>query len=770
MTERVRTRARVEGTVQGVGFRPYVYDLATRLSLAGVVGNDSDGAFLEVEGDPATVSDFFERLESEAPRLAVIEAVRTESLAPAGETGFAIVDSVVGAERRALVTADTGTCDDCLAEVLDPADRRYRYPFTNCTNCGPRFTIVRDVPYDRPNTTMAGFTLCEDCAREYHDPTDRRFHAQPVCCPVCGPALSMVDAAGAPLTRDPVDGTPLPADPIEATVALLEAGRVLAVKGLGGYHLAADAFDETAVASLRARKHREDKPFAVMARDLSVARTLCELGDADEALLTSPERPIVLAPRRADAGVADAVAPRNRDLGVMLPYTPLHHLVARSLPNPFVLTSGNVSDEPIAFRDEDARTRLAGIADAFVTHDRPIHTRTDDSVVRSLRGEELVLRRSRGYVPRPLRLARELPRPVLACGAELKHTFCVAKGAQAFVSHHIGDLENYETYRAFTDGVDHFTRLFEVAPEVAVHDLHPDYLSTKYATGLEGVDLVGVQHHHGHIAACLADNAEEGPVIGVAFDGLGYGDDGTIWGGEVLVADLCGYTRAAHLDTVGMPGGANAIKEPWRMAAAHLDAAYDGEPPGGLAVAQRQGQRWDQILSVARAGANAPTTSSVGRLFDAISAICDVRDTVTYEGQAAIELEQLADRTEPGSYAVGLDDSPALTLRGGDLVRAVVDDHRAGVDTGAISARFHRGLAAAVGDVCHAVRERTGLSTVALSGGVFQNLLLLGLTLDTLRDAGFTVLTHRRVPPNDGGISLGQVAVAGARDRAAGYE
>jgi hydrogenase maturation protein HypF len=535
---------------------------------------------------------------------------------------------------------------------------------------------------------------------------------------------------------------------------------VVAVKGLGGYHLAADATSTTGVEALRRRKHREEKPFAVMVPDVAGAEALCRLDDVERELLTSVRRPIVLLLRRAEGRLASGVAPGNRYLGLMLPYTPLHHLLCRALGGPFVLTSGNVSDEPIAYLDGDARERLDGIADYYLTHDRPIHTRTDDSVVRVFDGRALPVRRSRGYVPEPTSLPVPAHRPVLACGAELKHTFCLVKQRRAVVSQHVGDLENYETYRAFTEGVAHLSRLVDVTPEVVAYDLHPEYLSTKYALALDGVEHVGVQHHHAHIASCLADNAAVGPVVGVAFDGLGYGTDGTLWGGEFLVADLVGFERVGHLVPVPLPGGSAAIRQPWRMAAAYLDAAYGDGGPGWLGVRRRH-ERWDTVVTMARGGVNAPPTSSAGRLFDAVAALLGVRDVVTYEGQAAVELEQLADPAERSAYpvTVGAD----LAVEGTQLVRAVVDDLARGVDRRIVAARFHNGLAAAVVTVCARVREVRGLGTVALSGGVFQNVLLLGRLVADLRAAGFTVLTHHRVPPNDGGISLGQAAVAAAR-------
>jgi hydrogenase maturation protein HypF len=776
MNQRVRTAIRVEGVVQGVGFRPFVYSLATSLGLGGLVGNDADGVFAEVEGDPAAVGEFLAALARDAPPLARIERVTTAAMRPDGTASFAIAPSQPGTQRRTLVSADTATCADCLAELADRGDRRFGYPFINCTNCGPRFTIVRDVPYDRPRTTMAPFTMCEPCAAEYHDPADRRFHAQPACCPACGPALSLLGPGG----------TAASGEPLAAAAGLLRQGKVLAVKGLGGYHLAVDASGEAAAAALRARKHREDKPFAVMVADVAAARRLCEVDDAAAGLLASSRRPIVLLPRLPGSGLAEAVAPGNRQLGLMLPYTPLHHLLIAAVARPMVLTSGNVSDEPIVYRDGEVAERLGGIADAFLTHDRAIEIRTDDSVVRAFRGRETVVRRSRGYVPEPLDVATGFARPVLACGAELKSTFCLGRGGHAFVSHHIGDLENAETLRSFTEGIAHFRRLFDITPEVVAHDLHPEYLSTKYAAqlaegevagaaDLAGVELVGVQHHHAHIASCLADNRASGPVIGVAFDGTGYGPDGTIWGGEFLIADLAGFERAGHFTPVPMPGGATAIRQPWRMAAAYLDAAYPGGPPDGLGgadsldgldgldVARRNRRLWPGVLQMARRGVNSPLTSSAGRLFDAAAAILGVRDAINYEGQAAIELEQLADPAERGAYRAEVTGPEPFRIAGHDLIRAVVEDLAAGAEPGVVAARFHNGVAGLISDCCLLLRERHGLSTVALSGGVFQNLLLLQATVARLEGHGFGVLVQSRVPCNDGGISLGQAVVAAAR-------
>jgi hydrogenase maturation protein HypF len=741
----VRVRIRVRGIVQGVGYRPFAHALAAELGVTGFVGNDPEGVFAEAEGPAGAVEAFVAGLRARAPALAVVEEIACAPLPPTGGAGFAIVSSTGDGARTVPVSADAATCADCLAELWDPTDRRYRYPFVNCTNCGPRFTVVTGVPYDRPLTTMAGFRMCAGCAREYADPADRRFHAQPVCCPACGPALSLVDGAGRRLTGDP----------IAATADLLADGRIVAVKGLGGYHLAVDAAAEPAVAALRERKHREERPLAVMAADLDAAGRLVELDPTAVELLTGRRRPIVLLPRRPDAPLAPSVAPGNRDIGLMLPYTPLHHLLAAALGRPFVLTSGNVSDEPIAYADADAAARLAGIADAVLRHDRPIHARVDDSVVRVTRGRATPIRRSRGYAPEPLSVPWAARRPVLGCGAELKSTFCLLRDRHAVLSQHIGDLENWETYRSYVEGIEHYCRLFDVEPAVVAYDLHPDYLSTAYALEQDGVELVGVQHHHAHIASCLADNGVAGPVIGLALDGTGFGPDGTLWGGEVLVADLTGFRRVGHLAPVPLPGGAAAIREPWRMAAAYLGSDVDGALP----VRRRHAEHWPAIVSL---GAGAVRTSSAGRLFDAVAAVAGVRDRISYEGQAAIELEQRVDLAETGGYEASV---AGGVLYGADLVRAAAADVLRGVPAGAVAARFHRGLADGLVGLVERAAAGSGLSTVALSGGVAQNVVLVTLLTDRLTARGLTVLTHSRVPPNDAGISLGQAVVAAARGR-----
>jgi hydrogenase maturation protein HypF len=701
----------VRGIVQGVGFRPFVYGIARRQELAGFVLNDGEGVVIEVEGDAPALDLFARALVDEAPSLAQVDSVETAPRDPLGETEFRIALSEAHGST-ALTPADVATCDDCLRELFDPADRRYGYPFVNCTQCGPRFTIVTGVPYDRPLTTMAQFPLCADCRVEYEDPGDRRFHAEPIACPVCGPQLTLS---------------------IETAARLLREGSILAVKGLGGYHLACDAADEAAVARLRARKVREDKPFAVMTNEPA---RLADLTEDEAALLHSRERPIVLVRRRADSPVAPSVAPQTPWLGVMLPYTPLHHLLLAEFVGALVMTSGNRADEPIAHEDDEARARLGEIADAFLAHDRPIHRRCEDSVVRAA----YPVRRSRGYVPGALPLPVAATRSIVAAGAELKSTFCVARGAQAFLSPHLGDLDSELAYRAFVTDLELYHAMLDTKPEVVAHDLHPEYMATKWALEQEA-ELVGVQHHHAHAAACLAEHGESGPALALVFDGTGYGTDGTLWGGELLRCDLASFERLSHLDPVPLPGGEAAIREPWRVAAMHLEQA--GRPVPW--------ERWELVRHALKV--NAPLSSGMGRLFDAVAALLGVRDSVTYEGQAAIELEQLAGdtRAEPYDWSFG---------RGVGLVAAVHDDLSAGRARAEIAAAFHESVAAAAAAAC---AEAEGPRTVVLSGGTFQNLRLLESTKRRLEAQGFRALSHRRVPPNDGGISYGQAAVAASR-------
>jgi len=759
---RRRVRARVEGTVQGVGFRPHVYRLATRLGVSGYVLNDASGVLLEAEGDAPVVEGFLAGLTAEAPALARVERVLAQELSPTGESGFAIRHSPRGGEPQAPVTADSATCDECLAELLDPRDRRFRYPFINCTGCGPRFTIVRGVPYDRPLTTMSGFAMCAACRAEYEDPAHRRFHAQPNACPDCGPLARLVDCASRPVNPEGAR------DAVEAAAWALRAGAVVAVKGIGGFHLACRADHEAAVGALRARKHREDKPFALMAADLHAVRRLVDPSWHDVRLLLSRRRPIVLAPRRPDAPAAPSVAPLSPDLGVMLPYSPMHHLLLADTATTLVMTSGNVADEPIAYRDREAMERLGGIADLFLVHDRPIHTRTDDSVLRTVMvgaRRPLILRRSRGYVPDAIELPVAAPRPLLACGAELKNTFCVAKGVRAWVGHHVGDLRNYETLRSFTEGVEHFRRLFAIEPEVVAHDLHPEYLSTKYALDLDGLQPLGVQHHHAHLAACLAEHGETGGAIGAIYDGAGHGTDGTVWGGELLWGDLEGFERDGSLLAVRLPGGDAAVRQPWRMACAWLATTGEGDPRPPAALAGKvDPNAWAKVAGLARTGLSSPLTTSMGRLFDAVAALCGLRAEVNYEGQAAIELEAACDRAERRAYPLPVAEREGhLVLDARETVCALVAEVSRGVAAPLVAARFHNALAGATATACRLAAERRGTRTVVLSGGVFQNRRLLETTASRLTDAGLRTLVPGRLPPNDGGIAYGQAAVAAAR-------
>ena len=766
-----RTRIRVRGVVQGVGFRPYVYRLAYELGLGGFVLNDSRGVVVEVEGSRGAVDEFLARLGAEAPPLAVIDSVEcSECASVVGEGGFEIRQSPGGGVPDAPVSADSATCEDCVHELFDPADRRHRYPFINCTNCGPRFTIVHGVPYDRPLTSMSGFPMCEACAAEYEDPANRRFHAQLNACPVCGPSVALLPGL--------VGALEVGLDPIRSAAAALRDGEILAIKGIGGYHLACRADEEEVVARLRARKHREDKPFALMVASEDAAARLVALSPAERMLLVSPARPILLARRRVGAAVASSVAPRAGELGVMLTYSPLHRLLLADLASlgvdAVVLTSGNVSDEPIAFDDADALERLGGIADRLLVHDRPIVTRTDDSVVRVAaaqgRARPLVIRRSRGYVPAALPLPGGTPRNVLACGAELKHTFCVAKGDRAWVSHHIGDLQNYETLGSFREGVSHFERLFAVTPEVVAHDLHPEYLSTKYAMEREGVELIGVQHHHAHLAACLAEHGQTGPAIGAIFDGTGYGPDGTIWGGEFLYGGMAGFTRVGKLLPTRLPGGERAIKQPWRMACAWLTAVADTPPPLPAALDGAVDARaWSSVAQLVQTGLSSPMTTSMGRLFDGVAALCGVRPTVNYEGQAAIEFEALCGSESGGApYPLAISSSPeGFVLDPRETVKSVVADLADGVSVAVIASRFHASVAAGTARACAQACSECGVETVVLSGGVFQNRRLLESVLERLNGLGVRALVPELLPVGDGGIAFGQTAVAAAQLREA---
>jgi len=849
MDKVVRAKVIVRGMVQGVGFRPFIHRLATEHHLTGWVLNSTEGVVIEVEGEQDVVESFLADLPAKRPPLAVIEKIETAFLPPVGYPSFVIEASAQAEGGFVLVSPDICTCPDCQRELFTPADRRYRYPFTNCTNCGPRFTIIKDIPYDRPLTTMATFAMCPDCAAEYHDPADRRFHAQPNACPVCGPHVwletntarsndfsrfqprscnarsndfSRFEPSSCPPRTTEVVTTNTEA--IAQARRLLAEGRIVAVKGLGGFHLACDATNDAAVRLLRQRKRRVDKPFALMSPDVATIEQCCFVSEGERQLLESPQRPIVLLRRRPETPISPAVAPGNNFLGVMLPYTPLHYLLLADEErgmrdegrgttdevrpsSALVMTSGNLVEEPIATDNDEARQRLGPLADAFLMHNRDIHVRCDDSVTRLLEGREMLLRRSRGYAPFPLRLGFEL-QEILAVGGELKNTFCLTKGTYAFLSQHIGDLENWETLASFVANIEHFQRLFRVNPTIIAHDLHPDYLSTKWVkegireSGNQGISKsanqqinkspisnlqspIAVQHHHAHTASVMAEHGLNERVIGVSWDGTGYGTDGQIWGGEFLVGDYTAFRRAAHLKYVRLPGGEAAIRHPRRMALSHLVNAY-GEAAWSLdlpALARLEPTERAVVRHQIETGFNSPWTSSAGRLFDAVSALLGVRDVVNYEGQAAIELEMIvAEDVEEGYEVVGqsgnqgiresgnsrlpdflIHDSlitDGLILDPAPLLRAVVDDLRAGTPRPVIAARFHNTLARLIVDTCGIIRQQEGLNKVCLSGGVFQNVTLLRRTLHGLREAGFVPYIHHLVPPNDGGIALGQALVA----------
>jgi hydrogenase maturation protein HypF len=761
---RVATRVQilVRGIVQGVGFRPYVFSLAHRSTLKGRVFNNTTGVLIDVEGHSEAIEGFINEITQNPPPLSLIESIeRSPNLTPANYSDFLIIESDASGERLMPISADIATCEDCLRELLDAKDRRYRYPFINCTNCGPRFTIIEGIPYDREQTTMRDFEMCAECRAEYENPLDRRFHAEPTACPKCGPRLSLIDAKGREILFDH--------DSLEDAASLaggfLSSGKILALKGLGGFHLACDSLNEEAVARLRRRKYREDKPFALMADCVEAIRNYCFVSEAEEALLTSRTRPIVLLKKRDSAELPEAVAPDVNTLGFMLPYTPLHYLLLENARRPLVMTSGNISDEPICYQDGEAKERLETIADYFLLNDRRIHMRTDDSVARVAGGREMILRRSRGYAPAPVSTSFKFAKEILACGAELKNTFCLARGHHAFLSHHIGDLENLETLRSFEQGITHFQRLFQLQPRIIAHDLHPEYLSTKYALSTdEQLIKIGVQHHHAHVASCMADNRIEGECIGVAMDGLGFGTDGRMWGGEFFVADFCEAERIAHLDYVPMPGGAKAIREPWRMAAVYLSRAL-GQDFLKLDIPftrKLDVRRWTTLSKMALTGTNSPETSSMGRLFDALASLLSLKTTVNYEGQAAIALEAIADQTCAESYEFEVT-SDGHIIKAETVIRRAVDDLLDGVSTEVVSAKFHQGVARLITTIACRARDERRLNRVVLSGGVFQNMFLLESTRRMLSQAGLEVLTHSRVPPNDGGISFGQAAIANAR-------
>ena len=757
MTDRRRLRVCVRGVVQGVGFRPFVYTTAATLGLSGSVRNDSAGAIIEVEGNTADINDFLRRLRDHPPPLAIVESVVSEDIPVLGGTGFTIADTSHSGAGRTLASPDVAMCADCAAELRDPANRRHRHPFVNCTNCGPRFTIIGSLPYDRGATTMAAFEMCADCAREYADPADRRFHAQPVCCPRCGPTLTYAAPGRDTLHRD---------DALRAARTLLRDGGVLSVKGIGGYHLACDARNDAAVTELRRRKRRGDKPFAVMVPDLPAAQRIAVVDEPAERVLCGPQRPIVLLTRLPDSGVADSVAPRNPDLGVMVAYTPLHVLLFgldgdEPGPDVLVMTSGNLGGEPICYDDDDALARLADMADGWLMHDRAILVPCDDSVVRILDGMQLPIRRSRGYAPLPVALPMSLP-PTLAVGTDLKNTMAVADGRYAWLSQHIGDMDDLATLSAFDSAQAHLRALTGVDPVVLVADAHPMYRSTGWAhRNADGRPVRTVQHHHAHIAAVMAEHGYDGSeqVIGFAFDGTGYGSDAAVWGGEVLLANYKGYQRLAQLKYVPLAGGDVSVLRPYRMALAHLWAAGIAWDADLAPIAACPRDERKVLAHQLETGLGCAPTSSMGRLFDAVSALVGIRQTVDYEAQAAIELEGISrgNLCEAADYVFAVHRDEPAVVDPAPVLAAIIRDYRAGVQPGVIGARFHRAVAELIVGLAEDARTATSRRTVALSGGVFQNSLLLGLSLAGLRRRGFRVITHRRVPPNDGGIALGQL-------------
>jgi len=785
----IRRHLDVSGIVQGVGFRPYIYRLARERRLAGAIHNTSSGVSVEIEGTPELVEDFLLCIRSEAPPLARITEISVRNVACRGEREFRIVPTRGGEAVRTLISPDVATCADCVRELLDPKDRRYRYAFINCTNCGPRFTITRNLPYDRPSTSMAVFPMCAACQAEYDDPLNRRFHAQPNACWECGPKLEVWNADGGEIEN---------VDPIRHTISRLRAGEIVAIKGLGGFHLAADATNRAAIARLRERKRRVEKPFAIMVGNLSAAAELCEISPGEARALQSIERPIVLVRRKANAVIADQVAPFNRDLGIFLPYTPVHHLLfAEGGFRALVMTSGNLSEEPIAIDNREALRRLERLADCFLVHDREILLRSDDSVVRVLEdagpgastagsldgpGSKVLdregrsepagrgtgiqqLRRSRGFVPVPIFLHKQAP-SILAVGGQLKNTICLTKNDHAFLSQHVGDLENLDSCRFFEDAIEHLETILEIKPQRIACDLHPDYFSTKWAVKQPGL-VVGVQHHHAHVASCMAENHLDGEVIGIALDGTGYGTDGHIWGGEVLIANYRNFQRAAHFEYIPMPGGEAAIREPWRMAVSYLGHNF----PGGLTeldlpILDAFGRdRIEFVLRMIERRINSPLTSSCGRLFDAVAALAGIRQKVNYEAQAAIELEMAIGgcHDEPAYPFELYSDNDSYIVRSRPLWEAILRDVPEQTPVGVISARFHNGLVDLFRRLALILRERTGLCRVCLSGGTFNNRYLTENLYRRLRSETFEVFTQRQVPAGDGGISLGQAMVAAHR-------
>lgn len=754
-----RSKGAIKGIVQGVGFRPFIYQLAHRYQLSGHVINTPEGVDLEVEGSDEDVEHFFQSILSERPPLAHISSMERAELRPKNDKVFEIKESRADQERSALISPDMSVCPDCLRELKDSKDRRFKYPFINCTNCGPRYTIIMDIPYDRAMTTMKKFKMCKACQGEYEDPTNRRFHAQPNACWDCGPRVSLHDHSGHPLACD---------TPVEETINLLKTGAILAIKGLGGFHLAVDASNHKAVVRLRKRKQKEEKPLALMVRDLEAAKEIAHVNEIEAKTLLSPQRPIVILKKRRFHRLSPQVAPRNRYFGIMLPYTPLHYLLMDSPFRALVMTSGNISEEPINIDNGEAFKNLRGIADYFLVHDRDIYLRSDDSIIRMVGRVPRQLRRSRGYVPIPVFLPEEMSElpSVLAVGAELKNTICITKENRAFLSQHVGDMENLETFDFFRLTISHMESILEIRPKVMAHDLHPDYLSSKFGREQDEIPTLAVQHHHAHIVSCLAENGVKGPVIGLALDGTGFGSDGQVWGGEVLFADLHSFQRAAHLDYVSLPGGDAAAKSPWRMALSYLHKTYGDEVFNLPIKFVRDLKREDAniVFQMITKRVNTPLTSSCGRLFDAISSLIGLRQKISYEGQAAMELEMCQNLSEKGKYPWAIKEKKGhLILLTSDIIRSAVEDIKIGISRGIISRRFHNTLIDMFTGACIKLRELSGIGHVAMSGGSFQNVTLLNGLSRALTSNGFKVFTQKVVPSNDGGLSLGQAVCAGVR-------
>jgi len=785
----------ITGIVQGVGFRPFIYNLALGLGLIGWVGNTNSDVIIEVETSNNQIIDFLKRIKETAPTLSKIETISYEELPLEGFTEFTIRHSQTNAKGHIFISPDVCTCEACVEELKNRYDRRYMYPFINCTNCGPRFTIIKDIPYDRDKTTMGSFEMCNNCSQEYTKPSDRRYHAQPISCHDCGPSLGILDEKGNNISK-----TPMTSDEcIKYISSVIKQGQIAAIKGIGGYHLACDACNEVAVDRLRSRKHRDDKPFALMMRNLDVVEKYCKINEKEMQLLKSPASPIVLLEKKEEMELPAAIAHMNRYLGVMLPYTPIHHILFEQdkFPEILVMTSGNLSSEPIFYKDKEAISGLFGIADIFLTNNREIYIRTDDSVTRVFDNKEYIIRRSRGYVPKPIKIDVlkllevgencEIP-SVLACGGELKNVFCLNKKNLFYLSHHIGDLENESTNIAFKSGIEHFQRLFDITPEYIAYDLHPNYYSSQYALNQPEKNKIGIQHHKAHIASCMAENQLVGNVIGVSFDGTGFGEDGNIWGGEFFKGGYYGFERVGNLEYVMMPGGDSAVKHPWRMAVSYLFSAnITGLIQDGKAN-EHQGNRLtlsdisqsdvDFTIKMLERKLNCPQTSSMGRFFDAVSALLGIKTDISYEGQAAIELEYLAVESNAKPYDIEISkkeihsateddsfdaDASRFVAKTNCIIKQIVSDIQAGQSKEHISSRFHSTIAEIILQGCKIIRDSSGLNSVVLSGGVFQNITLLRMTVDRLNENSFTVYTHSEVPANDGGIALGQAMMSLAR-------